>query len=125
MRWFLQICFFFRELPAFVQQELACGFIDHPRWHRTEMLNIGVNERVFAQEIYHAGNPLRIKVHGVHRVGGKDRISHGAADTQPLCDVTVGFLKSEWPGTASEHNSLPELPKFRLLELIFKLRLAC
>jgi len=81
MRWFLQICFFSRELPAFVQEELACGFIDHPRWHQTEMLKVSVNERVFAEEIYHAGNSLRIKVHGVHRVGGKDRVSQGTADT--------------------------------------------
>jgi hypothetical protein len=123
-RWRLKICFFFRELPTFVQEELLCGFFDHPRWHRTEMLSISINERVFAEEIYHAGNSLRIKVHGVHRVGSKDRVSHGTADTQPLCDVTAGLLKSEWPSIASERNSLPELPKFRPLELIFKLRLA-
>ena len=154
MRWFRQICFFSRgsarqaiyknrmhdrwiaayhssgiaarlKLPALVQKELVCGFLDHPRWHQTEMLHICVNERVFAEEIYHAGNPLRIKVHGVHCVGSKDRVSRGTADTQPLCDVTAGLLKSEWPSIASERNSLPELPKFNLLELIFKLRLAC
>src|SRR5258708_19569697 len=111
MRWFLQICFFSRELPAFVQEELACGFIDHPRWHQTEMLKVSVNERVFAEEIYHAGNSLRIKVHGVHRVGGKDRVSQGTADTYPLCDVTLGFLKSKCPSPPSERNSLPDLPK--------------
>jgi hypothetical protein len=83
-----------------------------------------MNQRVFAEEIHHAGNPLRIKVHGVHRVGGKDRVSHGTADTQTLSDVTAGLLKSEWPSATSERYSLPELPKFRLLHLIFKLRLA-
>jgi hypothetical protein len=111
------------KLSALVQKELVCGFLDHPCWHQAEMLHICVNERVFAEEIYHAGNPLRIKMHGVHRVGSKDRVSHGAADTQPLCDVTVRLLKSEWCSPASERNSLPELSKFRSFELIFKLRL--
>ena len=123
MRRRLKICFFFRELPTFVQEEVLCGFLDHLRRHWTEMLSISINERMFAEEIYHAWNSLRIKVHGVHRVGSKDRVSHGTADTQPLCDVMAGLLKSEWPGIASERNSLPELPKFRPLEILFKLRL--
>src|SRR5580700_6500321 len=153
MRWFRKMCFFCRERPrqaiynnrmhdrwiaaynrsgnaarlelsAVVQQELACSFFDHPRWHQTEMLHVSVYERVFAEEIYDAGNPLRIKVHDVHYIRSKDRVSHGAADTQPLCDVTVGLFKSEWCSPASERNSLPELPKFRPFELVFKLRLA-
>src|SRR5580704_13461740 len=88
------------------------------------MLHISVDECVFAKEIYDAGNSLRIKVHGVHRVGSKDRASLGASDAQPLCDVTVGLLKSEWCGPRSERDSLPELSKFRSFEFIFKLRLA-
>src|SRR4029077_3119923 len=51
-------------------------------------------------------------------------ISRGATDTQPLCDVTAGLLKSEWCSPAAERNSLPELPKLRPFELIFKLWLA-
>src|SRR5579859_1982212 len=119
----LRICFFLRELPTFVQGELPCGFFDHPRRHRTEMLGKSISEPVFAEEVYHAGNSLRIKMHGVYRVGSKDRVSRGTADTQPLRDVSAGLRKSEWPSVASERNSLPELPKFRPLEFVFKLRL--
>src|SRR5271157_777681 len=112
------------DRTEFLPQNVPCGFFDHLRRHRIQLLYICVNERMLAEKIYYARDPARIKMYRFHRLGREDWVSLCASDAQPLRDIAMGLLKGEWRRDTPESNALPELPQLRAFELIFELRLA-
>ncbi len=112
-----------REGPELRHQEVACSFFDHSRRNRLESFHVGVNEGVFAEQIHHPWDAARIMVECLDGVGLEDRFARCAGDAQPVRNVSVGLLKGERRGVATERNPLPKLPHFRLFQLLFQLGL--
>jgi hypothetical protein len=62
-------------------------------WHRPQFVNVGIDQRVFADQVDHTGNPTRVKIDCFHRLSRKDWIAVSACDSQPLFDVTMRLLQ--------------------------------
>ena len=74
-----------------VHQDVPRGFFNHLPWNRIELLDVSVNQRMFAEKIHHAWNAARIIMNGVHGFGGEDGPVFGSRDAQPVCNVAVSF----------------------------------
>ncbi len=107
-----------------VKLKLPRHLSDDVLWYWLNVLHICTDQRVLAEQVYDARDPLGIKIHGVHGLGRKDSIAVGTGDMQARLNVIVSLLEGKSGGFASNRNSLLDLTQLRPFESLFKLRLA-
>jgi hypothetical protein len=107
-----------------VKHELMRGVLDDPGWNRANLLDVGTDEGLFAEEIQDAGNAAGIMMGGVHGRGFKEGLICRAGNLQALLDVPVSLLAVERSGFTPERNSLAKLAEFGALKLGLEFGLA-
>src|SRR5256885_14395001 len=78
---------------------------------------------MFAENIDHAGDAARKRVHRSYRVRFKDGVSIGTGNAQPFADITLGLLGCQRGGPAANGDALSKLAEFVTFELYFQLGL--
>ena len=79
---------------------------------------------MFAEEIDNPWDALRVLLNGIQCFFGKNRCAVSTRDSQALGHVAMRFLLGQWNGSASENDSLQQLPQLRPIQFVVKLWLA-
>jgi hypothetical protein len=106
-----------------IELKLARDFHDDVGWHRLDIVHIGINQRVFTEQVNDARDTPRIEVHGADGLGRKDRFAIAARDVQARLNIVVSLLESKSGGFAAKRNPLLDLAQLRSFEALFELRL--
>src|SRR5690348_15218645 len=89
-----------------------------------QRIDVSINHRMLAQQIYDPGNPLRIVMHGLNGFLREDGLAVRSRNAQSLGNIPVGFLERERGSAAAQRDPLPELAQVWRFQPFLKLRLS-
>src|SRR5437660_128654 len=82
------------------------------------------DQAVFADQIHHTWNTIRITMDGHQRFRIENLASTRSCNTQPLAYVSLGLLKRQRMRFGAQRQPLTQLPQLGLLKFLLQLRLA-
>src|SRR5277367_5069355 len=87
-------------------------------------INIGVDERMFAQQVHDARNATRVRVHCLYSLRREELFVFGTGDIQAGLNIVASFLEGKRLSFAADSNPLLQLAQLWPVELRFPFRLA-
>src|SRR5580704_3255005 len=87
------------------------------------LLDVGINKRMFAEEIDHARDAKRVHMRSFNGLRTENWFPVRSADAESFSNVGVGLLLGKRRCFATQHDSLAELPQLREVQLIIQLGL--
>src|ERR1700740_301278 len=107
-----------------IELTVAGGALNSVWRNGADAVSAGIDKRMLAENVDHAGNAAGIGVDAGYRVGLKYGTTIGSCDAESLADIAVSLFRRERSCPAADGDALVKLAEFVTLELGLQLRLA-